>query len=78
MKVICTKTFSSEGCSFLKNMSYELVEYKGQDNFYVGAIPFDKKTPYALFPISNYFRCNFTTLKEQRKNKIEKINETTK
>lgn len=78
MKVICTKTFTDKSlypdveATFIKNLKYHLMQYEGQSIFYVGVIP--KNGPVAAYPLGKKYRCNFMTLKELRKQKLEKIN----
>lgn len=78
MEAICIKSFSYVYSTFIKNISYELVEYENEKYFYVGIIPIDKKAPYAMYPIDIKFRYNFATLIDQRKIKLQKINNESK
>jgi hypothetical protein len=69
MKAICTKTFSD----FIENATYILIEYDDKSMFYAGLAK--EKGPIALFPVSKKYRKFFITIKEQRKLKLQKINE---
>ena len=70
MRVICIKNFYNRR-QWFKNVSYELKET--EDCFYVSVIP--KNGPYAAYPFNWCYRENFVTLNEQRKQKLEKLNE---
>lgn len=72
MRVICIKNFTYKDSTWLKNISYELIQYANQNIFYVAVIP--KDGPLAACPIDLKYRDNFITLKQLRKLKLEKLN----
>lgn len=73
MKVICIKTFTSEGSTFIKNLHYYIVQYH-KYNFYVGIIISENKTT-PMYKLDEKYRCNFLSIKEERLKKLEKLNE---
>jgi len=76
IEVFCVKDFLYDDKQYTKNKSYGLIEYDNTSkhkSFYIVEIP-KGEGPLPAYSLTYGYRKNFISLKELRKQKLEKIN----